>query len=162
MLALTQTSSYAILAASCLNGPDGAFILAREIAACTGAPQPYLSKIFGSLSRAGLVEGRKGVHGGFRLRRPPRETSVSQVVEAVEGEGWDAQCLMGLEGCSNERACPLHEEWKRLREQIVERMGRTSLAEVVEYEHRAGRRENCPQASHVGMGADEAKKGVDA
>ena len=157
MLALTQTSGYAILAASCLNGPGGPFILTRQIAACTGEPLPYLAKIFGSLRRAGLVEGRKGVHGGFRLRRPPRETSVAQVVEAVEGPQWDALCLMGLEGCSDERACPLHEEWKRLRVQIVERMRRTSLAEIVEYEHRAGRRAKCPQESHVGLGSGEPR-----
>ena len=155
MLALTQTSGHAILAASCLNGPDGEFLLTRQIAVCTGQPRPYLAKIFGSLGRAGLVEGRKGVHGGFRLRRPPRETSMAQVVEAVEGPQWDAACLMGLESCSDERACPLHEEWKRLREQIVERMRRTSLAEIVEYEHRAGRRESCPQDSHATMGSSE-------
>ena len=161
MLALSQTSGYAVLAASCLNGPDDAFILAREIAACTEAPLPYLSKIFGSLSRANLVEGRKGVRGGFRLRRPPQETFVAQVVEAVEGPGWDAHCLMGLEGCSDERACPMHEQWKVLREQIVERMRTTSLAEIVDFEHRAGRRTNCPQSSHLALSADPPSEGAE-
>ena len=161
MLALSQASGYAILAASCLNGPDGAFILTRDIAACTGAPLPYLSKIFGSLSRAGLVQGRKGLHGGFRLRQPLRETSVAQVVEAVVGPGWDEHCLMGLEGCSDERACPLHEDWKRVRQQIVGHLRATTMAEIVEFEHRAGRRKNCPQNSHAAMSADESGEGAE-
>ncbi|MBK7702550.1 MAG: Rrf2 family transcriptional regulator [bacterium] len=44
---------------------------ARRVAAATGIPVNYLSKILNQLRKAGLVESRKGWGGGFQLRRMP-------------------------------------------------------------------------------------------
>ena len=38
------------------------------------------------LKNAGLVESKKGQHGGYRLSRSPDEISLGQVLAAVHGE----------------------------------------------------------------------------
>jgi len=38
------------------------------------------------LRRAGLVESRRGAHGGYSLARPAQEIPMAEVVQALEGE----------------------------------------------------------------------------
>jgi Rrf2 family protein len=136
MLALSHTSGYAVLALSCLDDPGQRWVLAKDIVKCTGAPAPYLSQILHALSRAGLIETKRGYQGGYRLCRPARAISVLEVVEAVDGPECLGGCLLGLERCSDERACPTHEFWKAEKARIRAKLAGLSLSEVADYERR--------------------------
>lgn len=57
-----------------------------DIAAECGIPRKYLEQVLLDLKSAGLVESKKGQHGGYRLRRAPHEISLAQAVGAVQGE----------------------------------------------------------------------------
>lgn len=138
MLALSQTAGYSILGLSCLDEHE--WVLAQVIAERTGVPKAYLSKILHALARAQLIQAKRGYRGGFKLARPAHEISLLDVVEAVDGVAWGGRCLLGLEVCSDERACPTHEFWKRARAQIRERLEQVSLRDVAAFEQlRAGK-----------------------
>ncbi len=137
MLALTQTSGYAVLALSCLDGPGQRWILGKDIVKCTGVPGPYLSQILHALSRAGLIETKRGYRGGYRLRRPASAITVLEVVEAVDGPECFGGCLLGLEECTDERACPTHAFWKAEKARIRAYLARLSLSKVAAFEQRA-------------------------
>ena len=63
-----------------------------EIARNEALPLAYLEQLVGELRRAGLVEGTRGVRGGYSFARPPEEITVLEVVELLEGElGADAE-----------------------------------------------------------------------
>jgi Rrf2 family protein len=134
MLALSHTSGYAVLALSCLDDPGQRWVLAKDIVKCTGVPGPYLSQILHALSRAGLIETKRGYQGGYRLCRPASAISVLEVVEAVDGSECFGGCLLGLEECSDERACPTHEFWKAEKARIRAHLANLSLSEVADYE----------------------------
>ena len=57
-----------------------------DIAASCDIPRKYLEQVLLDLKSAGLVQSKKGQHGGYRLSRPPHEISLAQVVAAVQGE----------------------------------------------------------------------------
>lgn len=57
-----------------------------EIARACEIPRKYLEQVLLDLKSAGLVESKKGQHGGYRLSRAPHEISLAQVVAAVQGE----------------------------------------------------------------------------
>ena len=46
-----------------------------------------IRRILGLLRRAGLVDGRMGAGGGFRLARPARAIRLDEVFRAVEADG---------------------------------------------------------------------------
>ncbi len=138
MLGLSQTCGYAILALSCLHECGGGWVLARDIARCTGIPQAYLSKVLHSLARRGLIVAKRGYRGGFALARAPDRISLLDVAEAVEGEQAVPRCLLGLSECSPERACPTHRFWQRERERITAELGRLTLVEVAQFERQDG------------------------
>ena len=58
---------------------------ARDIAVREHIPVRYLEQIFQDLKRAGLVDSKRGPRGGYYLKRPAAEISLSEVVRALQG-----------------------------------------------------------------------------
>jgi len=57
-----------------------------EIARSCDIPRKYLEQVLLDLKNAGLVESKKGQHGGYRLAREPHQISLAQAIAAVQGE----------------------------------------------------------------------------
>jgi Rrf2 family protein len=133
MFSLSQTTGYAIKALTCIAGGCEVKQI-RDIAECTGITIPYLSKVIMRLSKSGILASKRGNKGGVWLARKPEEISLYQISEAVDGEGQLSACLLGLDSCSDERACPTHVFWKAARTQIRKQLEKTSLADVLAFE----------------------------
>ena len=113
---LSKQSQYAILAMAYLAGqPPQRLVPIREIGASVDVPRPFLSKILARLSRGGLVKARRGPHGGVMLSRSAAQTSLGDVVHALDGPVEHSRCYLGLPGCNDRNPCPLHATWKRVR-----------------------------------------------
>ncbi len=65
--------------------PSGELVQIRGIAERHGIPQRFLVQILLQLKRAGLVTSLRGAKGGYRLGRPPREISLAEVLDAIDG-----------------------------------------------------------------------------
>lgn len=72
--------------------PAGRYLSTKALAELHGLPKEYLSKALQSLSQAGLVLTTLGPSGGYRLAKPPAETSFLEIVEAVEGKARTFVC----------------------------------------------------------------------
>ena len=57
----------------------------REIAKQTGIPRSFLEQILLQLNNARFLESVKGPQGGYRLRRPPEEIVIGDVIRIVDG-----------------------------------------------------------------------------
>ena len=64
----------------------------KDLSEFQGLSETYLSKVFGKLSKAGIVSSVPGVKGGYKLAKPPEEISFWDVIEAVEGVKPIFQC----------------------------------------------------------------------
>ncbi len=84
---LSQRADYALRAALDLAvyQAPARFSRTAEIARRTGAPSKFLEAILGQLRRAGIVESRRGAHGGHRLARPADGITAAEVWRAVDG-----------------------------------------------------------------------------
>ena len=104
-----------------------------EIARAEGISAPYLEQILGSLRRAGLVEGSRGVHGGYELAREPATISAGEIVRALEGPLILAACVHDgdvVGSCDRESVCTTKTMWVRLRDSIAGVLDSTSLADL--------------------------------
>ena len=83
----TLRSNYAILALFDLAAArDGAALVqSRDIALRQNIPQRFLEQILLSLKRAGLILSVRGARGGYRLALPPRQITLRDAIQAVEG-----------------------------------------------------------------------------
>ena len=55
----------------------------REISDRQSIPAPYLEKILIDLRKADLVDSIRGVQGGYKLKRSPKEISLGEILSAV-------------------------------------------------------------------------------
>jgi Rrf2 family protein len=152
VFSVSQTTGYAILALTCLEGSPDQWVLAKDIAACTEVPPSYLSKILHLLRKSGLVAAKRGYRGGVRLARPAAKISLLDVTLAMEGRSGLTDCVLNLSECSDERACPSHRFWKAARQRIQAQLETISLADMAAFERRwHGSRLKC-KCVHEGGG----------
>ena len=110
------------------------------IADSEGLPLAYLEHLVQRLRKAGLVESRRGAHGGYTLARDAGDISMAEVVRALEGDIAPIDCIAsdpdGKLVCSreatDERACPTKLLWTRVQGSIVRTLNEITLAELVE------------------------------
>ena len=110
-----------------------------EIAEAEGLPLAYLEHLVARLRRAGLVESRRGAHGGYLLAREPAEITMAEVVEALEGRIAPIECISsspdGTISCVREsdpaHICTTKVLWTRVRAAIVHTLQETTLAELI-------------------------------
>lgn len=92
----------------------------REIALRMEVPQEFLAKILKILVGSRLVKSVRGAHGGYRLGRPPRDISMLDVIEAVEGPIKVNVCQDSHDACKLSRACTMYGVWKLGQERMLE------------------------------------------
>lgn len=114
-----------------------------EIAAREHMPLPYLEQVVGPLRKAGLIEGTRGVRGGYRLTRPPAAISVGEVVRVLDGPDVTAlvECVgeSYLDGsCVRESDCLSRPLWSRVKAAMDVVLFGTTLADLCN-EANAGR-----------------------
>lgn len=108
-----------------------------EIARIEGLPLSYLEQLVGELRRAGLVDGTRGVRGGYRLARPPAAVTVGAIYRVLEGEIAPVECTAeeyrpGT--CSRDDGCLSRSIWDRVQRAILQVLDATTLADMVENE----------------------------
>ena len=82
---LTRASEYALLSLDVIRKSDTP-IGAEQLATELSIPKSFLAKILQSLAKQGILESRKGAHGGFILAREVNEISVNDIIFAAEGK----------------------------------------------------------------------------
>lgn len=90
----------------------------------------YLEQLFGKLRRHQLVESTRGPGGGYTLGRAARETTVADIILAVD-EPLDATQCGGKENCLDEQRCMTHDLWTSLNEKMVEYLDSVTLENLV-------------------------------
>jgi Rrf2 family transcriptional regulator, iron-sulfur cluster assembly transcription factor len=115
-----------------VHGVEGKHIDLRQIAEEQDIPRHFLSKIMQQLVRDGLVISMKGPTGGFRLSKPPEKISLLQIVDAIDGMDVFTQCGMGFKKCNDQKPCPIHHEYKKVRERIEELFRTQTLKKLTE------------------------------
>lgn len=95
-------------------------------------PKHFLSKILQMMVKENLLLSMKGPTGGFRLNRNPEEIYLIEIVEATDGLDVFNQCGIGFKKCNDDKPCPIHNDFKKIRGQVKKLFETTSLKQMVE------------------------------
>lgn len=128
----SNACEYAIRALTVLaEEPRDTWVLRSTIAAADELPAPFLGKILNDLVRAGLLDSVRGRGGGYRLARAADDIRLIDIRAAIDGTSDLESCAVGLDPCSDETPCLLHDDFKRVRETIRDYLTNTTLEQVV-------------------------------
>jgi Rrf2 family protein len=108
----------------------------QTISKLQNIPKRFLEQILNELKSAGIVESRRGVAGGYRLRLPPDKITLAEVIRYIEGPLAPVSCVSEryYERCScpDENNCGIRSVMKEVRDAIVKILESVTLAQVCE------------------------------
>ncbi len=84
-------------------------------------PVRYLEQILLSLKRAGFLQSKRGVGGGYYLAKHPREITMGAIIRAMEGPIIPIFCVGSgkREICVEESHCSLRDIWADVRDAVA-------------------------------------------
>ncbi len=126
----SKTTEYALRAAVYLAARAGRTATSQEIARVTKVPVRYLSKVLQQLAACDVLTSQRGPSGGFALAGTAEQTSMLDVVQAVEPIARITECPLALAEHAN-CLCPLHQELDDLAAEVSRRLDAISLATLV-------------------------------
>ena len=104
------------------------------IAKDSHVPAPYLEQLIAPLRRAGLVESKRGAHGGYQLARAPEAIWIGEIYRTMEGPVAPMDCVSEDE---SEQTCPLipncetRPVWLRVRDSVAGALDSMTLADLI-------------------------------
>jgi DNA-binding IscR family transcriptional regulator len=75
-----------------------------------------------------LVLSIKGPNGGFYMTDKELNTSVADIVKAIDGDKLYVDCVMGLKTCSEKTPCPMHDEYKAIKAKFIKMLEHNNIA----------------------------------
>ena len=111
--------------------------LVRDIAESQQISEKYISRLIIDLRRARLVRSVRGVKGGFFLARSPKEITLLDILETMEGTLSIVDCVMAPEKCTHNADCTARGIWQKLNDGIRELMRTITFEQILE-EYRNG------------------------
>lgn len=131
---LSQTAEYALRAATFLGRANHFPRKAHEISECTKVPPSYLHKVLAALSRADLVNSKRGPSGGFTLSRPASEISAYEVIQAVDP--WKRIVKCPIDDPAHEKElCPLHRHLASTQDSVECAFRKSSIRDLIDRAH---------------------------
>lgn len=99
----------------------------KDIAKGINSPVHFIAKILQDLTRKGLLQSAKGPSGGFYLDKTSMKQSLADIVRAVDGDKIFYGCGLGLKQCSEAKPCPIHFEFKKVRQELFGMLQNTRI-----------------------------------
>ncbi len=127
----SKATSYGIRALAYIaSRPEHRLCGLQEIAEHEEIPPAYLRKILGELRRHRLLRSVKGIHGGYELGRDPEGITLWEVFKVLEPDPYMDACILGNKVCGPESACAFHEDWQRVRKDLVSILETRTISEA--------------------------------
>lgn len=115
---------------------DDSVVRIQEISTRQNIPKRFLEQILNDLKSAGLLESKRGIAGGYRLKRPPEKISLAEVIRHIEGPLAPVSCVSErfYEKCScpDEDKCAIRSVMKEVRDAIVRILEEVTVAQLCE------------------------------
>ncbi len=131
MLRVTKLTDYATVVLTVLAARAGEVLSSNELAEQAGLEPPTVSKLLKPLAQAGLVEGLRGVHGGYRLARDAQEITLIEIVEAMEGPLAITECSQDHGQCGIAHQCGVRANWRLINDVVAEALRGVTLAQML-------------------------------
>jgi len=110
---------------------EGIRVGIKDVSKEIDSPEPFTAKIMQILTKNGIIASAKGVGGGFEVSKEAvKSIKLIQIVDAIDGNTIYKGCGIGLKECSETHPCPVHNEFKKIRELLLAMLTNTTLEEL--------------------------------
>jgi Rrf2 family iron-sulfur cluster assembly transcriptional regulator len=131
----SKTAEYALRAAIFIaqKGSRDNKLGIEEIAKAIDSPQSFTAKILQLLTKENkVVSSVKGPHGGFYITSASKKLPARAILAAVNEDDLFTGCVLGLKECSEIKPCPMHSEYKKIRQELNELFQAKSIQDLAD------------------------------
>lgn len=107
-------------------------ISVRSIAQKQNISELYLEQIFSVLRKAQLIKSTRGAKGGYSLTRMPKDITIKNIMDALEGPVSISNCIEEGADCDNLDTCATRVLWVRIRDAMDEIFSSVSLQDIID------------------------------
>lgn len=90
----------------------------KEIAEFINASEHTVGKMLQTLVKEEVINSAKGPNGGFYVTAKQKNQSILNVIDAIDSKEVFDECGLGLSKCSATHPCPIHDDYKIVRDQF--------------------------------------------
>jgi len=88
----------------------------KEIAGFIDASEHSVGKLLQLLVKEEVICSSKGPKGGFYITEDQYQQPIINIIETIDGKNVFKQCGLGFNKCSSEHPCPIHNDYKVVRD----------------------------------------------
>ena len=104
----------------------------KEIAEYINASEHTVGKMLQTLVKEKVINSLKGPTGGFFITAKQINQPIINIVVAIDGLDVFNQCGLGLSKCSATHPCPMHDDYKVIRDQFREICRQKKVSDLCE------------------------------
>ena len=131
---ISAKGEYAAKAVLYLSLKYPGVVTIHEVARRHSIPIKYLEHILLALKKAGVLESRRGVRGGYTLARAPERISIGEVLRVVDGHFSEASCVEADARepyvCPESDSCGLKQVWQDVQGAVERILFETTFDDV--------------------------------
>ncbi len=116
---------------------DGTPRMIRDIAGSQQISEKYISRLIIELRKAGMVKSVRGSRGGYRIARYPKNLTVLDIVEVMEGPVSILDCVTTPGCCDRLEGCAACSVWGEINAEIRKSLAKVTLQDIIDRQ-RAG------------------------
>ncbi|MCL4533008.1 MAG: Rrf2 family transcriptional regulator [Deltaproteobacteria bacterium] len=127
---ISRASDYAIRGLVYMaKQPAGTVCYVKDIAKNTNSPASFMSKIFQTLAKSGIIDSFIGTKGGFTFNARPEDITIKKVVEIIDGPIVLNRCVVNKSSCQNAGNCDVHFMWADIQKMLTKALSSYSIAD---------------------------------
>jgi len=88
----------------------------KEVAEYIDASEHSVGKMLQTLVKENVICSSKGPNGGFYITAKQKAQPVINIINAIDGKDVFKECGLGLSKCSSTHPCPIHNDYKIVRD----------------------------------------------
>ncbi|SEN75039.1 RrF2 family transcriptional regulator [Lihuaxuella thermophila] len=130
---VSTRGEYALRALIVLGHRPNTVMPIAEIAEKTLVPVNYLEQILLQLKNLGYVKSKRGIRGGYKLRKSPEQIVIGEVIRQLEGPLAPMGCVSvtAYDPCPLEEGCLLKPLWTLIRDTVAHLLEQTTLDDLL-------------------------------
>jgi len=126
MFRLSQKSDYGLILLSNLSRSKK-LVSVATVAKKNKLSSKFLSQVAGELKKAGIVNSKEGVSGGYTLAKAPTDIKILDVLKTLDGELVVSDCLQEDHVCN----CGGKEMFMLMKKELEKTIGKKTVADLV-------------------------------
>lgn len=110
----------------------GRKISIKDIASYINENEHTVGKLLQKLVKGGIIHSTKGPNGGFYITDDQKDQPIINIVHTIDGREIFTGCGLGLSKCNESHPCPLHNDFKPIRQNFEQMCRDKKISDLYE------------------------------